>query len=157
MSSNNKEYTAKLKSFTVLGWIILAAGLIYLFQALNSHVPDAFRQAMPGGFVTVLFGLAFLFFGTKSRKVVLSADSIEYWASGKKFEAAWHDVAALKTMKEPKRKSENLVILTESEKILTISSAWFAPEKLKEVFRDMAALAASHPEITIEDDCNWLK
>jgi len=158
MNTLISEYSVKLTSFKILGWIMALISLLYIIDGVSSGNQDKITEALTGGIVGLLISAFFFYFGKKSRTIRVFQDGVEYIQSNKVFIAYWENIALVKTFREDGKQSQSLVIMTEDEQIITISSAYFDLTKLKAAFNDIVDFINNKLNgntITIEDDCEW--
>lgn len=156
MKMNNlvKEFKVKLQSFTMIGWIIIVMGIAYFLGSSGDFSKDYLQETLPGLIISLLFGVFFLFFGNKSRKILIFEDRIEYIETKPKFTILWNDLILLKSFQEMGKASSNLILMTENES-QSISSAFFKKDYLAESFNIIKELNKENVNLTIEDDLEW--
>ena len=155
----DKIISVKLKSFSLIGYLMLGLGLVYsasLIIGADPHSPK-FADGVTGGAIAIAAGCTLLIMGNKKRTFKILEDRVEYWASKLIFSAKYEDIEVLKTYHEGERKSSYLAIVASEERLLTVSSAYFEPEKLAEVFNELSERVAGIDTALVEDDLNWLK
>ncbi len=160
MSRLISEYSVKLTSFKILGWIMVLISVLYIIDGMSSGNQDKITESLTGGIVGLLISGVFFYFGKKTRTIRIFSDGIEYIQSNKVFSVEWDNIALIKTFRENGKQSENLVIMTEDEQLINISSAYFDKLKLSAAFNDIVKFVNDEltlNTITIEDDCGWLK
>lgn len=155
MSDKISEYSTKLKSFTYLAFLILVLSGSFLVSGIIDGDTQSLSESVSGGLLGLFAGFFLLYFGNKKRTLVIYSDKIEYLKPEIDFESSWNDVVLVKSFQEMNKKSENLIIMTKDEQILSISTAFFDRDKLVSAFRDMKHLLKDRPEITFEDDRLW--
>lgn len=160
MSNLISEYTVKLTSFKYLSWVMAGISVIYILSGVTSGDQEKITEALSGGIIGLLIALFFYYFGKKSRKISIFDDKLQYTQSNKTFSTSWDNLALVKSYQEDGKQSENLLIMTEDEQLVNISSAYFERLKLIAAYKDIYNFVSENFEtnsITFEDDRNWLK
>lgn len=152
-----KTFSVKLKSFKYLAYLIFIFSIVYIINIVRLGTQEAISDAISLGIIAVIFGGFFWYFGNKTRKFVFYEDRLEYHTSKKQFESSWENVNFVKTYREESKNSDNLVITTVNEEILTVSQAHFQADVLIRVLEEIVVFKDKYnPEIVIDDDRNWL-
>lgn len=160
MSNLISEYTVKLTSFKYLSWVMAGISVIYILSGVTSGDQEKITEALSGGIIGLLIALFFYYFGKKTRKISIFDDKLQYTQSNKTFSTSWENLALVKSYQEDGKQSENLLIMTEDEQLVNISSAYFERLKLIAAYKDIYNFVSENFEtnsITFEDDRNWLK
>jgi hypothetical protein len=134
--------------------------VIYILSGVTSGDQEKITEALSGGIIGLLIALFFYYFGKKSRKISIFDDKLQYTQSNKTFSTSWDNLALVKSYQEDGKQSENLLIMTEDEQLVNISSAYFERLKLIAAYKDIYNFVSENFEtnsITFEDDRNWLK
>lgn len=154
MSELFKEYSVKLKAFSLLANLIFIFSIAYMLNVMITGNKDSISSALSLGILGLIAGLFLFYFSRKKRTLHIYNDKIEYSKPKVEFSALWEDVVLIKTFKEVNKQSENLILMTKDESILSISTAFFEREKLIAAFKDMKFLLADK-NIRFEDDRDW--
>ncbi|MFA5511786.1 MAG: hypothetical protein WC313_04985 [Candidatus Kapaibacterium sp.] len=155
MSEQISEYSTTLKSFTYLSYLIIILSILYIVTGVMDGDKEALAQSFSGGLLGLFAGGFLNFFGRKKRTLKISKEKVEYHNPKVVFSADIGDIVLVKSFKEMNRKTENLVVMTSDENILTISTAFFSRNKLISAFNDLKKLSTEYPDITFEDDRAW--
>lgn len=155
MSEKYSEYSTILKTFKYLAFLIFAFSIAYLLSGVLDGSKEALSKSVSAGLLGIGAGAFLLYFGNKKRTITIYHDRIEYLKPKIDFEAKWDDVILVKSFQEISRKTENLVVMTNDERILSISTAFFDRDKLISAFRDIKNLLSNRDNITFEDDRQW--
>jgi hypothetical protein len=134
--------------------------VIYILSGVTSGDQEKITEALSGGIIGLLIALFFYYFGKKTRKISIFDDKLQYTQSNKTFSTSWENLALVKSYQEDGKQSENLLIMTEDEQLVNISSAYFERLKLIAAYKDIYNFVSENFEtnsITFEDDRNWLK
>ncbi|MCO5251677.1 MAG: hypothetical protein M9949_09685 [Candidatus Kapabacteria bacterium] len=160
MSNLISEYTVKLTSFKYLSWVMTGISVIYILSGVTSGDQEKITEALTGGIIGLLIALFFYYFGKKSRTISMYDDKLQYTQSNKTFTTTWDNLALVKSYQEDGKQSENLIIMTEDERLINISSAYFEKSKLISAYKDIYNFVNENFEdnsVTFEDDRDWLK
>ncbi|MBS4001115.1 MAG: hypothetical protein KGZ71_11605 [Desulfobulbaceae bacterium] len=160
MSNLISEYKVNLTSFKYLSWLMTGISVIYILSGVTSGDQEKITEALTGGIIGLLIALFFYYFGKKSRTISIYADKLQYTQSNKTFSTTWENLALVKSYQEDGKQSESLIIMTEDEQLVNISSAYFERIKLIAVYKDIYNFVNENFEnhsVTFEDDRNWLK
>ena len=155
MSKIISEYSTKLKSFSYLAYLIIVLSIAYIINGAIDGDKESLSIAVSGGLLGLFAGGFLLYFSQKKRTLVIYNDKIEYLKPKVEFTSSWDDIILVKSFQEMNRKTENLVIMTKDEEILSISTAFFDRDKLVSAYRDIHKLLNSRDDITFEDDRQW--
>lgn len=160
MSSLISEYSVKLTSFKYLSLIMFVISGLYIINGISSGNQESITESLTGGIIGLLIAVFFYYFGKKTRRIAIYEDKLLYTQSNKTFSTDWDNLALVKTYQEEGKNSENLIIMTEDEQIINISSAYFDRYKLIQAYRDIynhVTNTISNNTVTFEDDRGWLK
>ncbi|MBX3042760.1 MAG: hypothetical protein KIT33_12665 [Candidatus Kapabacteria bacterium] len=155
MSELYSEYSTKLKSFSYLSFLIIVLSGAYLVSGLIAGDKQSLSESVSGGLLGLFAGGFLYHFSRKKRTLKLYPDKIEYLKPQPEFTANWDDIILVKSFQEMNRRTENLVIMTKDEQVLSISTAFFDREKLINAFRDIQIILSERSGITFEDDRKW--
>lgn len=155
MSQLLKEYSTTLKSFKLMGFIILIFSLAYIINEYNPDSKESLSLIISLGILAIIFSSFLFYFGQKKRTIKLFNDRIEYSKSKVEFDILWKEIILIKSFKEMNKSSENLVIMTKNEEIYTFSTAFFEREKLISCFNEIININLNREDFTIEDDRQW--
>lgn len=156
MSELINEYSTKLKSFSYLSFLIIVVSVSYMISGIIEGDKESLSRAISGGLLGLFAGGFIFYFSQKKRTLSIYKDKIEYLKPKVEFSELWENIILVKSFKEINRKTENLVIMTSDERILSISTAFFEREKLIKAFREIHNLLMDKKEVTFEDDRDWL-
>jgi hypothetical protein len=155
MSEKISEYSTKLKSFGYLAYLIIVLSIAYILNGAIDGEKESLSIAVSGGLLGLFAGGFLLYFSQKKRTLVIYNDKIEYLKPNVEFASSWDNIILVKSFQEMNRKTENLVIMTRDEEILSISTAFFDKDKLISAYRDIHKLLNGREGITFEDDRQW--
>jgi hypothetical protein len=155
MNNLISEYSTKLKSFKLLSILILSISIIYLLSGILDGSKQVLTETVSISLLGIFGGSFLFYFGQKKRTIQIYDNKIEYLKPEINFSANWEDVILVKSFKELNRKTENLIIMTKDEELLSISTAFFDRDKLVAAFKDIKNNFSDKSNITFEDDRNW--
>ncbi len=156
--SDKKEFSTNLKSFTWVGYILVAFGIVYSvssYFALLARGQDP-AKAFSGGVIALIFAGFFFYMGTKKRRFIFMADRFEYKTNKVIYTEQYANIDYIKTFKEKDKETSHLLFLTQNGSEQKLSSAFLSTELVKSVFLELYSRTKSKPEIEIEDELNWL-
>lgn len=157
MQTKPKEFTAKLKAFRYLSYLILVFSLVYIVNSFRSYEPEQLSGIISGGVFAIVIAAFFWVIGKRERKIVVSEKGIEYISQKKQFDSSWDKIVLVQSYREENKETENLVVLNEDDTFLSVSTAFFDREIILDAFEYIVKKAKEHEHITIEDDRAWLK
>ena len=149
-----KEFSSKPVYFTYLGILVLVFAITFAFNIIDFKIE---QKSILYVLISIVASGFFFFLGNKKRKIIIDNNQFAYYSSNNPFIADLKDIIVIKSFQELGKSAENLIIIKEDESILTISSAFFNIEELQKAFIHLNELAKNYPNISIEDDLNWLK
>lgn len=157
MQNEPKVFSAKLKAFRFLSYLILAFSVVYIVNSFKSYEPEQLTGIVSGGLFALIIASFFWVIGKRERKIIVSDKGIEYLTQKKEFETTWDKLILIKSFREEKKETENLILLNEDETILSISTAFFDRHILLDAFEYIVKKAEKYKNISVEDDRLWLK
>ena len=157
MYNEPKVFSAKLKAFRFLSYLILAFSVVYIVNSFRSFEPEQITGILSGGLFALVIAAFFWVIGKRERKIIVSDNGIEYITQKKEFETTWDKLILIKSFREEKKETENMILLNEDDSFLSISTAFFDRHILLDAFEYIVQKAEDHDNITIEDDRLWLK
>lgn len=156
MSELIREYSTKLKTFQYMAFIVLVFSFAYVLSEFNPSDPESLSSSISMGILGLILSGFLFYFGSKTRIIKLYDDKIEYIKGKTEFSSDWNDIVLAKSFKEQNRNTENMILMTENEQILDISTAFFDKKKLIECYNEIVEINKNRENFTIEDDRNWL-
>jgi len=144
-----KVITTGIKSFVNVGYLLLGAwGLLVLKLYFDTGNFDIL-QLLP-----LLIGFFFVYLGKKGRQFVFSETDFKY----SKFSARYDEINLLKTFKDTKNNSNNLLIFIDETNILSLSSSFYSQEILEKIYYELVRYCKKYienNELTLENELNW--
>ena len=157
MYNEPKVFSAKLKAFNYLSYLILAFSVVYIINSFRSYEPEQITGIVSGGIFALIIAAFFWVIGKRERKIIVSDNGIEYISKKKEFETTWDKLILIKSYREEKKETENMILLNEDDSILSISTAFFDRHVLLDAFEYIVKKAEEYENISVEDDRLWLK
>jgi hypothetical protein len=151
------EYKVKNSAFQMLAYILIVFGLAYMANSYGRGDNNNFIESIAGGLIALSAGLLFLYLGSKTKAIKIYRNGLEYLNQRVLFRVKWDEVAVVKSFQDRNKETENMIIITEDERLLDISSAFFNKEKLIEAFNQIIEIVKTKETVTIEDDRLWIK
>jgi hypothetical protein len=151
------EYKVKNTYFQLLAYILIVFAIAYMVNSYGISDKNYIFESITGGLIAFFAGLLFLYLGSKTKTIKLYQNGLEYLIQRVMFRAKWDEIAVVKSFQDRNKQTENLIIITEDERLLDISTAFFNKEKLMEAFNQIIKIVKTKENITIEDDRLWIK
>ncbi len=156
MSQLIKTFSQKLNAFKYLSYLIFFVVLVYAINGIDFNDKNSLSEIFSISLLG-LFASGFLFyFGNKERLLSIYQEKVEYKKSIIDFEANMKDIVLIKTFREINSKTDSLIIMTNDENILSISTAFFDMDKLLEAMKLLVEINQKRDDFRVEDDRNWL-
>jgi hypothetical protein len=152
----NKTYESKAKDFNWLGWAIIGFTAILVATKTDFFTKGSILLSIAGLLLGCLGGTLFILYGNRTRKIVLTEKAVKYFNPKLAFSVPYADMILIKSFRDLKKTTSELVILTEDESY-TVASTFYDKTKLILCFRDLCEIAKNYPQIKIEDDRLWLE
>jgi len=160
MDNNNiiAEYTAKLKTFTVFGYVLIGFGILYASSYLLTKQIDAkvIENALTGTFIAVVVGLLFLYMGNKKRRFIFYEDAFEYITNKSIFKKNYSDINAIKSYYEKEKNTSVVIIFAKDGSAQELSSTFLSKEILINIFNQLYENCKEFSEFEFEDELKIL-
>lgn len=152
-----KTYVSKPKAFSVMGYILLIFGILYIVSAIGDQDFQVVKEAVTGGFISICVAILLVYLGSKKRTIKVNKEGMEYISGKIKYSAAWNEIEMLSTENEKNKTTKTVFIVKSEEDIFYLTTAFFNYFLLKEAFIHMAqSLKENNPEAEISDEAGWL-
>jgi hypothetical protein len=151
------EYKVKLVAFQLLAYIIIVFAIAYMVNSYGTDNNFYIKESIAGGLISLFAGILFLYLGSKTRTIKIYQNGLEYLNHRVMFRVKWDEIAVVKSFQDNSKQTENLIIITEDDRLLDISTAFFNKEKLIDAFNQIIGIVKTKENITIEDDRLWVK
>lgn len=157
-TSQAKEIVVKLKTFTMLGYILIAFAVVY---SAATYLTVQARGGNPveslvGGVITLIVAAMFLYFGTKKRVFAFYSDYFEYRTNKVEFKQNYSDLMILKSYVEKGKSSINILFVDYEGEEQKLSSAHYGEDNLKEIFKIVYEASKSNTDFVLEDELGIL-
>ena len=153
------EYSAKLKSFVIFGYVLIGFGILYAASYLLTKQVDAkvIENALTGTFIAAVVGLLFLYMGNKKRRFIFYDDAFEYKTNKSVFFKKYSEIIAIKSFIEKEKKSSIIIIFTNDGASQELSSTFLSNELIIKIFNTLYENCKDNEEFECEDELNFLQ
>lgn len=153
-----KDIVIKLKSFTMLGYILIVFSVVYSAATYLSVQAKGGNpnESLIGGVVLLAIAAVFIYFGTKKRTLSFYDDFFEYRTNKVMFREKYSDIMILKSYYEKGRSSINILFVSYEDEEHKLTSAHYGESIIKEIFRIIYQKSNGNPDFVLEDEIGLL-